>query len=66
MRWGGGGMLLNCQQTVGAFYYSQRTDLDLGFDVTSTLQAFYLFNASESEKKMDATRKAVIMVALAE
>jgi len=60
-------ILLNYQTYAdGAFYYSQRTDSDLGFDVTSTLQAFYLFCASESGKKMDATRKAVIMVALAE
>ncbi|CAL8378330.1 unnamed protein product [Boreogadus saida] len=50
---------------VGAFEYSLRTDSDLGSDATPTLQAFYYF-ARSLEENMDATRKAVVAVALAE
>ena len=49
----------------GAFDYSLRTDSDLGSDATPTLQAFYYF-ARSLEENMDATRKAVVAVALAE
>ena len=48
-----------------AFEYSLRTDSDLGSDATPTLQAFYYF-ARSLEENMDATRKAVVAVALAE
>ncbi|CAL8388951.1 unnamed protein product [Boreogadus saida] len=48
-----------------AFEYSLRTDSDLGSDATPTLQAFYYF-ARSLEENMDATRKAVVAVVLAE
>jgi hypothetical protein len=51
--------------TDAAFEYSLRTDSDLGSDATPTLQAFYYF-ARSLEENMDATRKAVVAVALAE
>ena len=53
------------ENTHGAFEYSLRTDSDLGSDATPTLQAFYYF-ARSLEENMDATRKAVVAVALAE
>ena len=40
-------------------------DSDLGSDATPTLQAFYYF-ARSLEENMDATRKAVVVVPLAE
>ena len=46
-----------------AFEYSLRTDSDLGSDATPTLQAFYYF-AWSLEENMDATRKAVVAVAV--
>ena len=48
-----------------ALEYSLRTDSDLGSDATPTLQVFYYF-ARSLEENMDATRKAVVAVALAE
>ncbi|CAL8404454.1 unnamed protein product [Boreogadus saida] len=48
-----------------AFEYSLRTDSDLASDATPTLQTFYHF-AQSLEENMDATRKAVVAVALAE
>ena len=52
-------------KTIVAFEYSLQTDSDLGSDATPTLQAFYYF-ARSLEENMDATRKAVVAVALAE
>ena len=48
--------------------YSLRTDSDLGSDATPTLQAFffYYYFPRSLEENMDATRKAVVAVALAE
>ncbi|CAL8234453.1 unnamed protein product [Arctogadus glacialis] len=49
----------------GAFEYSLRADSDLGSEATPTLKSFYYF-ARSLEENMDATRKAVVAVALAE
>ena len=57
--------LLQAPRAYGAFEYSLRTDSDLGSDATPPLQAFYYF-ARSLEENMDATRKAVVAVALAE
>ena len=59
------GRTLVTLKTNAAFEYSLRTDSDLGSDATPTLQAFYYF-ARSLEENMDATRKAVVAVALAE
>ena len=51
---------------IGAFYYCQQTDSDLGYDVTSTLQAFWYVLRVRVGEKHGRHPESCCYVALAE